>query len=259
MKPMPVAIGARLKKSTHILTLGFKPNFYDYSPTERDLILNAPKIYYPTSFYADLFNAMGKTTFPSYHTYKFAQDKIRQTAVFQMSGIPHPKTRIFYGKKQKKQIIDHFQWPFIAKKARGSSKGNDVFLIENQTDLDQYLEKPQPAYIQEYLPIDRDMRIIVIGRQVILSYWRIADPANFKTNLSQGGSIDFTPLPKPALELALETCKKCGWDDVGIDIIQKDDRFYVLEGNMKYGTKGFKKAGIDYKKLLEKLVLDQII
>ena len=100
----PLAIGYRLKDCPHIKTLGLRPNFSDYPQKDRELLQNASKIYFPTAFYADLFNAMGKVTFPSFHTYKFAQDKIRQTAMFNLAGIPHPRTRIFFGNAQKKQI-----------------------------------------------------------------------------------------------------------------------------------------------------------
>lgn len=251
----PIALGSRLKQYPSIQTLGFKPNFRDYSAQERLLILNAKKIYYPTAFYADLFDTMGKETFPSFHTYTFAQDKIKQTAMFDLLDIPHPKTKIFYGKKQKKGILDFFTFPFIAKKPRGSSKGAGVYLIRNRQDLSGYLEEKSPAYIQEYLPIDRDMRIIIIGKEIRLSYWRISAENNFRTNLSQGGVISFDPLPQDALDLALMTALKCGWDDVGIDVIEQNNRFYVLEGNMKYGTKGFCQAGIDYKKMLSTLII----
>jgi len=251
----PVALGARLIRYPSIQTIGFRPNFQDYSILEQNMILKAKKIYYPTAFYADLFNAMGKKTFPSFHTYKFAMDKIKQTAVFNMLGIPHPKTKIFYGKKQKLAILESFDFPFIAKKARGSARGRDVYLVRNIKDLSLYLQNKGPAYIQEYLPIDRDIRVIIIGRKIRLSYWRIAAPGNFRTNLSQAGSISFAPRPRKALELALTTALKCGWDDVGIDIIEHNKLFYVLEGNMKYGTKGFKKAGINYKNMLENLIL----
>lgn len=250
----PIAIGARLKRYLQIHTLGFKPNFSDYTPEEQRLLVSAPKVYYPTAFYADLFNAMGKETFPSYHTYKFALDKIKQTAIFQMLGLPHPRTKIFYGPQQKKQILKRFQFPFIAKIPRGSAKGIGVYLIKTPEELQHYLNEPGPAYIQEYLPIDRDMRIIVIGSRVALGYWRIAKPDTFKTNLSQGGEISFDPLPQKALDLALLTAKKCGWNDVGIDIVQSNNDFYVLEGNMKYGTKGFQTAGIDYRELLVRLI-----
>jgi ribosomal protein S6--L-glutamate ligase len=254
LKKIPVALGARLKKYPDIQTLGFRPNFTDYSVQEQKIIRDAKKIYYPTAFYADLFNAMGKDTFPSFHTYKFAQDKIKQTAIFNMLGIPHPETKVFYGKKQKKTIMDFFCFPFIAKKARGSARGNDIFLIQSNEDLNIYLKNNSPAYIQKYHPIDRDMRVIIIGKKIRLAYFRIAAQNNFKTNLSQGGQIKFDPLPQKALELALMTATKCGWDDVGIDIIQANNKFLVLEGNMKYGTKGFYKAGINYKEMLEDLI-----
>jgi len=250
----PIAIGARLKKCPQIHTMGFRPNFSDYSPEEQALLLSAPKIYYPTAFYADLFNTLGKITFPSYHTYKSAQDKIKQTALFQMLGLPHPRTRVFYGPRQKKRILNEFNFPFIAKIPRGSARGIGVFLLQNSGELRSYLNRRGPAYIQEYLPIDRDMRIIVIGRQVVLGFWRISGENSFKTNLSQGGEINFDPLPQKALDLALLTAEKCGWDDVGIDIVASGNRLYVLEGNMKYGTKGFQKAGIDYRGLLCHLI-----
>jgi ribosomal protein S6--L-glutamate ligase len=252
----PVAIGARLKKCPEIHTMGFRPNFSDYSPQEQKQLFSAAKIYYPTAFYADLFNAMGNKTFPSYHTYKFAQDKIKQTALFQMLGLPHPRTKVFYGPRQKSCILKEFDFPFIAKIPRGSARGLGVFLVETDRDLRSYLSRRGPAYIQEYMPIDRDMRVIVIGRQVVLSFWRISGRNSFKTNLSQGGEINFDPLPQKALDLALLTADKCGWDDVGIDIIASGNRFYVLEGNMKYGTKGFQKAGIVYREFLCRLILN---
>jgi ribosomal protein S6--L-glutamate ligase len=255
MNTRPLALGSRLKSNPAINTLGFKPCFQDYSAHERELIFKADIIYYPTFFYADLLNTLGKKTFPSYHSYKFAMDKIKQTAIFHMLDLPHPKTRIFYGNRQKQNILNHFNFPFIAKKARGSTKGEGVYLIHNEKEFAAYLLNNSPAYIQEYLPGDRDIRIVIIGKKVRLAYWRLSKQNDFRTNVSQGGTISFEPVPDNALELALKTAHQCGWNDVGIDIILHKGRPMVLEGNMKYGTQGFKQAGIDYKKMLGELVL----
>ncbi len=252
----PVAIGARLKTFPEIHTLGFRPNFQDYTKEEQALLLGTEPILYPTAFYADLFNTMGKRTFPSYHTYKFALDKIRQTALFQMRHIPHPRTRIFYGKQQKARILDHFEFPFIAKIPRGSARGCGVFRMETLADLKAYLDRGSPAYIQEYLPLKRDLRVIVIGREVALAYWRHAPEGDFRTNLSQGGVIDFNTLPPRAIQLALDTALQCGWDDVGIDIVESDTGYQVLEANVKYGTQGFQAAGIPYKEFLRDKILN---
>ena len=248
-----IALGARLKGCKNVMTLGVKPDFSDYSPQEALLIKKAEKIYYPTSFYADLFDAAGKKTFPSYHTYKCAQDKIRQTALFHLSDIPHPRTKIFYGSRRR-FIPDHFSFPFVAKIPRGSAMGRGVFLIRNDSELSAYCSLTRTAYIQEYLHISSDIRVVVIGSKAVLAYRRIAKPGEFRTNVATGAAISFDAVPQQAIDLAIRTAQKCGWDDAGLDICEHDGSFYVLEANMKYGREGFRKAGIDYIRLMEMMI-----
>ncbi len=258
-RPPVVALERRLSKCRNVVTLGVKPNFSDYSFGARESILKSDTIYYPSLFYADLFNAMGKNTFPSYHTYKCVQDKIKQTALFDMLAIPHPKTRVYYGPRQTRYILDHFSCPFVAKVARGSALGRGVFLIKNKKELADYLKKNHPAYIQTYLPIKRDLRMVVIGKKVVHSYWREAPSGEFRTNLALGGRVNFGNIPEAAKKLAVKTAQLCGWDDVGLDICHYDDKYYVLEANMKYGREGFRQAGIDYHRLMEKLIANHDI
>ena len=78
--------------------------------------------------------------------------------------------------------------------------GRGVFLITGQSDLDAYTHDRHVAYIQQYLPIDRDMRVVVIGGQVVHAYWRIAREGEFRTNVALGGRISLDPVPEPAAE-----------------------------------------------------------
>jgi ribosomal protein S6--L-glutamate ligase len=249
-----VALEARLRDCKNVLTLGVRPNFCDYGPEDAKKILNARKIYYPTTFYAELFDAMGKKTFPSYHTYKCVQDKIKQTALFNLLDIPHPRTRVFYGKRQKSNICNHFKFPFIAKIPRGSAMGRGVFLIRSREDLVSYCRLSTVAYIQEYLSSDRDIRVVIIGKEAVHAYWRIAPPGDFRSNVAVGAGISFDPVPQKVLDFALFIAQKCQWDDVGIDIVEHNGKLFVLEANMKYGKEGFRKAGIDYIKLMERMI-----
>ncbi len=253
-----IAIGSRLKHCSNVITLGFKPNFTDYLDKEVELICNADKIYYPTAFYANMFHIMGKITFPAFTTYHFVQDKIRQTALFNLLNIPHPRTKSFYGKKQQGEILNSFSFPFIAKRPKGSSMGRGVYLINNIEELYRYLSisssSSSPAYIQEYCPHTRDIRVVVIGKEIAIAYWRVSHSKDFRSNISCGGDISFDNVPKKALELGLYTAVKCGWDDVGLDIVEYKGEFLVIEANMRYGRKGFAKAGLDYNCLLEYLI-----
>ena len=259
MPKQAIALEARLRNCKNVNTLGVRSNFSDYSSQEAELIRAANKIYYPTTFYADLFDAMGKATFPSYHTYKCVQDKIKQTALFELLKIPHPRTRVFYGKRQKNSIQQYFDFPFIAKIPRGSAMGRGVYLIHNEKDLRSYLKEVSPAYIQEYLPIDRDIRVVVIGKRIVHAYWRVATENEFRSNVALGGRIELEEVPQNAKRLALKTAKACRWDDVGIDICEHNGQFFILEANMKYGREGFRKAGLDYDRLMESMIENEEI
>ncbi len=251
-----IALEARLRKCSNVRTLGVRTNFSDYSEEEVRWIRDAGKIYYPTAFYADLFDAVGKPTFPSYHTYKCVQDKIKQTALFQLAGLPHPKTRVFYGKRQSAKIKQYFSYPCIAKEPRGSAMGQGVYLIKNDADLKAYTLDRHVTYVQQYLPIDRDIRVVVIGSNVVHAYWRIARKGEFRTNLAMGGRISLNPVPDAAIALARRAAKVCGWDDVGVDICCHDGQCTILEANMKYGREGFRAAGIDYFQIMERMIDD---
>jgi len=249
-----VALENRLRNCKHVVTLGVRPNLSDYEGWQLDLIRNSEVVYYPTSFYADILDTIGKRTFPSYHTYKFAQDKIKQTALFDLLGICHPKTRVFYGNRQKKHILEHFNFPFVAKIARGSALGRGVFLVRNEEDLARYLAMGGPAYIQEYLHIDRDLRVVVIRGRPIHAYWRVASDGDFRTNVSQGGKISLNDIPEEGVSFAVRLARLCRVDDVGLDIYFHDNAFGVLEMNMKYRKEGFLAAGIDYHMVIQQMI-----
>jgi ribosomal protein S6--L-glutamate ligase len=257
--PTPfIAIGSRLEGVPEVLTLGVKPNFYDYTSHERELIFGSNIILYPTLNYAQFFTTIDKKIFPSLETYLYADEKIKQTTLFHMLGIPHPRTRIYYHLHHG-DILKDFSFPFIAKQPRASSGGRGVFMIRNSEELERYLQRTDVAYIQECIPHERDLRVILINYRPILAYWRKRPPENFRTNLLQGGSIDFENIPNEGIELAREFARKCKFNDVGLDFIQEKEKWFLIEANMKYGRKGLKKKGLVLKEVIrEKLISGEL-
>lgn len=239
-----VAIGSRLSRFPQFTTLGARPNLSDYTPEDLKLIQRAEKIYYPTQAFAAQLCSMGKRIFPSLECHLYAGDKIKQTVLMGLLGLPHPRTRFFYG-KQRKAILDHFPFPFVAKTPRGSALGLGVYLIGDQEGLDRYLAAHPVAYIQELLPVDRDIRVVVIGFEPVCAYWLRAPSGEFRSNLARGGRIDFLDVPRVAVDLAVEAARQANLDEVGVDLVMVDGKPLILEFNIKYGHRGPAMAGID--------------
>ena len=249
-----IALGSRLRGVPEVLTLGVKPNYLDYTPLERELIASAAIVLFPTRNYAQFFSTMGRKIFPSLETYLYADEKIKQTTLFYMLEIPHPRTRIYYSLHHK-DVLKDFSYPFVGKLARSSARGKGVFKIDNEKELDEYLALTKIAYIQEYLPHERDLRVVLINYQPVLAYWRISALGNFRTNISQGGTIAFKDVPPEGIELARESSVRCRFNDVGIDLIKCRGKWYVIEANMKYGRKGLMMKGLDLKEIIRKKLL----
>ncbi|HEY7884208.1 MAG TPA: hypothetical protein VIC08_04585, partial [Cellvibrionaceae bacterium] len=93
-------------------------------------------------------------------------------------------------------------------------------------------------YVQEYLPIDRDIRVIVIGNQAVSAYWRCQAPGGFYNNVAKGGIVDHSPVPLQAMTLARDIAVALGVDHAGFDIAMVGDFPYVLEFNRLFGNKG---------------------
>jgi ribosomal protein S6--L-glutamate ligase len=125
-------------------------------------------------------------------------------------------------------------------------------LIRNEWDLSKYLETHRPAYVQEYLPIGRDLRVVVLRGEVIHAYWRIQLRGEFRCNVARGAAISFDDIPEDGLAFARDVAHRCGFDEVGMDICHARGRYYILEANMVFGLEGFRQAGIDIHDHLER-------
>jgi ribosomal protein S6--L-glutamate ligase len=254
-----IALGKRLRDCPPVRCVGVSPNWDDYPDPVKEALLSAEKIYYPTRLYGRIFTCLGKKVFPRNY-YTLIGNKIAQTGLFQFLAIPHPRTRIYYGGgRRAEKIRATFPFPFIAKTPFGSSRGEGVFLIEDREDLAAYLASHNPAYIQELLPIDRDLRVVVIAGRIVNAYWRIHREGDFRNNVAQGASISFEAIPAEALEFAAAAAARCGFDEVALDICHAGGRYYLLEANMAYGLEGFKRKGLDMRRVFADLAAEGVL
>lgn len=193
-----------------------------------------------------LVYGLKKKIFPSMSTYKLGHNKIETTRVLQtMFPKNVPYTQILSNDHVNIETIEEeFGYPLVAKEIK-SSMGMGVFLIENRDQLKLYIDNNESLYIQEKLPIDRDLRIVYVGNKVIGAYWRIANPGEFHNNIAKGASYEYNNIPEEAIKLVEYMAKELDINHAGFDVAVVGNRYYVLEYNVLFGNEGLKNIGID--------------
>lgn len=219
-------------------------------------ILAADVVLFPDYWQVNaLVYAWRRRIFPSINTYHLGHDKIEMTRAFEAVCPAHvPFTRILPSTPAAlEQVLDEFSFPCVAKVVR-SSMGQGVILIESQAQLRAYAQANEILYIQERLPIHRDLRVVVIGGQVVTAYWRVAQDGRFHNNVAQGGAVSFEHVLDGALRLVERVAKELGVDHAGFDIAEVDGHYYLFEFNVRFGTEALNKHGIR----LGALILDYL-
>jgi len=192
-----------------------------------------------------LVYGLRKRIFPSVSSYHLGHDKIEMTRAFWAvcpELVPHtlilPATPTAI-----EQVLDSFTFPFIAKEVR-NSMGRGVHLMDSAAAFGEYCRANAVLYVQEYLPIARDLRVVYVGDQVISAYWRRGAEGEFRNNVARGGEIDFEDIPAPALELVRRVSQALEIDHAGFDVAEIDGHYYLLEFNTLFGTAGLSRRRI---------------
>ena len=104
------------------------------------------------------------------------------------------------------------------------------------------------AFLQELIDRDdeahRDLRIYVVGDEIIGAMYRYAPEGDWRTNVALGGSVQDASgdLPEEAAETALYASEVLGLDYAGVDLVEGHDGWFVLEVNPTAGFKGLYEA-----------------
>lgn len=180
-----------------------------------------------------------KRIFPSLASYLIGHNKIEMTRAFMTVAPEHVPWTLMAPNEPTaaEDLWNRMALPFVAKIPK-SSMGEGVFLIENRDDWQRYLSLTTSLYVQEWLPIDRDLRIVWVGDRVLGGFWRRQSDQGFHNNLSRGGQIDNSPLPEAALALVRRLATALEIDHAGFDIAMVDGYPFVLEFNRLFGNRG---------------------
>jgi len=187
------------------------------------------------------------------------------------AGLPFPKTYHAHTLSNYLTLMPIIEkeagFPLVVKH-RSSGKGAKIFKVEDRLDLENLLtdlnedNKLGRYYIQEFLKLEADYRVLVIADQVVGAMLRIPKKGDFRANFSLGGTVKPVELTEELKTLAAKAAKATNCNFGGVDIVYtKEGKPYLLEVNRTPGFQGFTQAHginvakifVDYiEKLLEK-------
>ncbi len=254
MNRLRVAIGEQLKACPQVRTLGVRSQMADYTEPERGLLRDADIIFYPTGRFVDLFATLGKETFPSVNCYRLRGDRLKQVALLRMLDAPYPRTRVYYGHKQKQDILKDFAFPLIAKKPFGSAAGRDVFFVDNREKLEWYKQNFNPAYIQEHVPAEQELRVVVVNYSNVLAYRGKTTGGNLQEKRVEGVKLEKNNLPSEAVGLAKKIALNGDLSDVAVEMIFDGSQFWVIELDFQCEETGGLQIGKERLKMIMEMI-----
>jgi RimK family alpha-L-glutamate ligase len=169
-----------------------------------------------------------------------AVDKYYTSALLEDAGISTPKTIVTESFSEAMKSFNELGGDVVVKPLFGSL-GMGIARITNEDvayRVFRALEMTKSVYyLQEFIPHGgRDIRVFIIGDQVVASMQRVSD--DWKTNISSGGkAAPYTPSDE-AVEMSLKASEKLGLTYTGVDIIETEDKSYVIELNSTPGWEG---------------------
>ena len=206
--------------------------------------------------YLDLLSQLEKIgicMINSRETVDICADKYRTYLKLQEYGLTQPKTSLISSVEHKDVAIESLdtKYPVIMKTLSGS-KGVGVLFVESERSYDslvQLLHNQNPnvdLLVQEYIKTDKDIRVIVLGGQIITAMERAVIEGDFRSNVSQGGKVKQYKLTDLEKEQCILAAKAVNGVWTAVDFIPskepKSKAPYILEVNHSPGTQGIEEA-----------------
>ncbi len=113
-------------------------------------------------------------------------------------------------------------YPLVIKELYGSF-GQQVYLVQNSEEMHDLIGKLgyKGFLMQEFMACSsgRDVRINVVGNRVVASMLRYNEKGDFRSNISNGGSMMKYDPSEEQKDMALKACRALGLDFAGVDVM----------------------------------------
>lgn len=129
------------------------------------------------------------------------------------------------------RIVGQLGLPLVIKECFGSF-GQQVYLCDTLEEVLQQVKRLQgvPFLFQKFIKgaKGRDVRLQVVGDQVVAAMERKAKPGDFRANITNGGSMRPYTASKEEQEIAVHCCKILKVEFAGVDLLFNETGEYLV-------------------------------
>jgi len=187
----------------------------------------------------------GLAVINSFRTSLTCGNKLFTTLALTKAGVLSPKTLVAFTPETALDALDMVGYPAVLKPVVGSW-GRLVALVKDRESAQAIIEAREEIrnallhiyYVQEFVKRPpRDIRIIVIGNEVVAASYRYPPSGEWRTNVARGGTSKPCPLTDELERLALKASEAVGGGVVAVDCMESPNGLVVHEVN---GTMEFR-------------------
>lgn len=231
-----------------------------------DIALQRSVSYYRNIHATAYLEYKGVKVINSLNTAIITGNKMFTTLVLQKHSIPTPKTIVAFTSEAAMKIFrEEFDGKAVLKPVSGSW-GRMVALLNDEAaaqavleDRDYMYPMYQVYYMQEYVNRPpRDLRVFVVGEEVIAGIYRYQPESDWRTNTARGGRAVKCEITEEIRELALKAAKAVGGGVFGVDMMESPNGLIVHEVN---NTTEFKNTvpatGVDIPRIIIEYIIKE--
>ncbi|MCL4477982.1 MAG: RimK family alpha-L-glutamate ligase [Deltaproteobacteria bacterium] len=176
-----------------------------------------------------------------------ARDKFMSIQYLLANGVDVPATAMIRNPEDIDSALSMVGGPPVILKLIEGLQGIGVILAESRDSIEStinaFFSLGQNIILQQFISESkgRDIRIFVVGGNVVGAIKRIAKSGEFRTNIHRGANAESIILPDSYKEIALKAASTIGLDIAGVDIIESSSGPKVLEVNPSPGFEAIEK------------------
>ncbi|HUD03276.1 MAG TPA: RimK family alpha-L-glutamate ligase [Patescibacteria group bacterium] len=170
-----------------------------------------------------------------------SRDKLRCLQILAKSGVGIPKTVFSRETAEIEDVLEQVGGPPVVIKVARGTHGKGVVLAETrkaaQAVMQAFYVEGVSFLVQEFITesAGTDIRVFIVGGQVVASMKRQSLDDDFRSNLHQGAEGSLVKLTDEEKRTALKAARAMGLQICGVDMVRSDRGPLILEVNVSPG------------------------